>query len=121
MWSIAGCTSLATDYRKEGFRMLEAGFASLAETPDLHHVIKLKDVTIHIVGRRSLFGDGKAAAYGSPVAAYANTNNEIWLFGKEVDGKIILNQAILGHELYHLMEFSSKELANPDKLDEMGL
>ncbi len=101
--------------------MLEAGFASIEETSSLYHVVELKNVKIHIIGNRSQFGDEKVAAYGSPIAAYANRNNEIWLFGKEVEGKIILNQAILGHELNHLIEFKSKKLANPDKLDEMGM
>ena len=120
VFSLIGCVTLATDLRKEGFNIIQKGFASLDETPNLHEVIKLKDVTIHIVGSRKLFDWNIAAAYGSPVVGYANTKNEIWIFGKVVGGKIIVNQAILGHEFDHLLNFHSSTIANPDQLDELG-
>ena len=117
---LVGCVSLATDFRKEGFDSMQKGFTSLKATPDLHKVITLKEVKVHIVGHRSLFSWNVAAAYGSPVAAYANTNNEIWIIGTLVNGKIIINQAVLGHELKHLLNFSEPGVANPDILDELG-
>ena len=120
VFSFTGCVTLATDLRKEGFNIIQKGFASLDETPNLHEVIKLKDVTIHIVGSRKLFDWNIAAAYGSPVVGYANTKNEIWIFGKVVGGKIIVNQAILGHEFDHLLNFNNSMIANPDQLDALG-
>ncbi len=120
LFSFSGCVSLATDARKEGFNIIQRGFASIDPSPHLHEVIELEKVTIHVVGDRKYFSWNRAAAYGSPVAGYANTKNEIWLFGKIVNGKIIVNQAILGHELNHLMNFKNKHFANPDKLDDIG-
>ena len=118
---LVGCVSLATDLRKEGFDAMQKGFTSVKETPNLHKVITIKEVKIHIVGNRALFDWNVAAAYGSPVAAYANTKNEIWIIGKETKGKIIVNQAILGHEFKHLLNFSNPEIANPDLLDDLGV
>ena len=118
---LAGCVSLATDRRKEGFATLQKGYAAIPETPNLREVIHLKDVTVHIVGSRNQFDWNIAAAYGSPVAGYANTKNEIWVFGKVVNGKIVLNQAILGHELMHLLNFKNPIIADPDKLDNLGV
>ena len=118
---LSGCVTLATDRRKEGFTALQNGFTSLAETPDLHKIIKIKEVTVHIVGHRRHFNWNVAAAYGSPVAAYANTNNEIWIIGKVVKGRIIVNQAILGHEFQHLLNFQANEIADPDQLDSLGV
>jgi hypothetical protein len=118
---LSGCVTLATDRRREGFDQLQRGFSSLAETPDLHEVITLKEVTVHIVGHRRLFNWDVAAAYGSPVAAYANTKNEIWILGKVVQGRVIVNQAILGHEFKHLLNFRSPRVANPDQLDQLGV
>jgi len=118
---LVGCVALATDRRKEGFETLQKGFISLPETPNLHEIIVLKEVKVHIVGHRNLFDWNVAAAYGSPVAAYANTNNEIWILGKVVEGKIIVNQAILGHEFKHLLNFKNPVVANPDRLDELGV
>jgi hypothetical protein len=119
--SLIGCASVATDRRKEGFDALQRGFTSLPETPDLHEVIILKEVKVHIVGSRKLFNWDVAAAYGSPIAAYANTDNEMWIVGKTVKGRIIVNQAILGHELGHLLNFKENRVANPDELDGLGL
>ena len=93
---------------------------SLEVSPELHEVVLLKNVRIYIVGNRRFFSWDRAAAYGSPVAGYANRKNEIWLFGRIVKGKIILNQAVLGHELNHLLNFKNPKIADPDKLDDLG-
>jgi len=118
--SLTGCVTLATDCRKQGFNIIQRGFVSLEKSPGLHEVVLLKNVKVHIVGHRSQFNWDRAAAYGSPVAGYANRKNEIWLFGRIVEGKIILNQAVLGHELNHLLNFKDPKIANPDRLDVMA-
>ena len=114
------CVPMATDLRRIGFNEIQKGFDSLDKTPNLYEIVRLKDVKIHIVGDRKYFKWEKAAAYGSPVAGYATTKNEIWVFGKFVSGKIVVNQAILGHEFNHLLNFKNPRIANPDKLDDMG-
>jgi len=121
IFAVSGCNPYATHYRKEGFNLTQKGFASIAPTLDVYEVIELKNVKVFIVGDRKHFNYEKAAAYGSPVAGYANTKNEICLFGKRVEGRIVVNQAILGHELNHLLNFKNPKIANPDKLHEMGL
>ena len=116
----SSCSPLATDYRKYGFRIVERGFVSLEESPDLHEVVSLQNVTIHIVGHRKHFQWKKASAFGSSIVGYANKKNEIWLLGKIVDGKIVINQVVLGHELNHLLNFENPEIADPDKLEDLG-
>jgi hypothetical protein len=118
--TFSGCVPLATDVRKEGFRSFDHSFANLDDSPALNEVIELAGVKVHIVGHRQFFNYKKAAAYGSPVAGYATSNNEIWLFGKSVRGKVVVNQAILGHELMHLLNFKNPKIANPDRLDDLG-
>ena len=118
---LTGCVPLATDLRKEGFRTLQQGFRSLPPTPNLHEVIELKKVKVHIVGDRRFFRWNKAAAYGSPIIGYATHKNEIWVFGRVVRGRIIVNQAIIGHELTHLLNFKDARVANPDQLDDLGV
>ncbi len=117
---LIGCVPLATDLRKIGFNEIQKGFASLDKPPNLLEVIELKNVKVHIVGDRKYFKWDKAAAYGSPVAGYATSKNEIYVFGKMVKGKVVLNQAILGHELTHLLNFKNSDIGNPDKLDDIG-
>ena len=121
MWAFAGCNSHVTDYRKMGFDYANRGFSQIEKSGRVYEVIELKSVKIYIVGDRKDFNYEKAAAYGSPIAGYANTNNEIGILRKRVGDKIIINQNILGHELNHLLNFRNPKIANPDKLDEMGL
>ena len=120
VYSLTGCVSVGTDFRKQGFIMFQKDFMAAEETPGLHEVIELKNVKVHIVGSREYFNWDRAAAYGSPVLGYANTKNEIWIFGRRDKNKIIINQAITGHELNHLLNFKNHKIANPDELDESG-
>ncbi len=114
-----GCTSPATGYRQVGFDMMQKGFISLNESPFEPEVVELGNVKVHIVSHRKYFNWNKAAAYGSGVAGYANTKNEIWVFGRMINGKIVFNQAILGHELNHLLNFKNLKIANPHKLNDL--
>ena len=118
---LGGCASYVTDCRKQGFNLIQKGFASIEETEDVYEVVELKNVKVYVVGNRRQFNWDKAAAYGSPIAGYANTNNEICLFGKRVGDKIVVNQAILGHEFNHLLNFANPKIANPDELDDLGI
>jgi hypothetical protein len=120
IFAFTGCVPLATDVRKEGFRSFDQNFACLDESPNLNEVVDLGGVKIHIVGHRQYFNYKKAAAYGSPVVGYATSNNEIWLFGRYVKGRVVVNQAVLGHELMHLLNFKNPKIADPDRLDDLG-
>ena len=113
------CAPLASDYRREGFNFLQKSFESFKTAKDLNITVVLKNVKVQIVGDRKYFPWEKASAYGSPVAGYATSGNEIFVFGKRLGDKIIVNQAILGHELNHLLNFKDPKVANPDKLDQL--
>lgn len=117
---LASCSSIATEYRREGFSLLQKGFLSIEETPDLNEVVELKNVRVYIVGDRKHFNLKKAAANGSTIVGYANTRNEVHIFGRRVGDKIIVNQAILGHEINHLLHFKNPKVINPDKLKALG-
>ena len=117
---LTGCVTLATDYRKIGFKEMQRGFDALEKRPSLNETVVLENLTIHIVGDRNAFKWDRAAAFGSPVLGYATRKNEIYVFGAYAGGKIIVNQSILGHELNHLMNFKNPVIADPDKLDDLG-
>lgn len=120
VFSLTGCI-LVSDYRKQGFKLIQQGFALIEESPDLYEVVELKNVKVYIVGHRRHFNYKSVAAYGSPIIGYATTKNEISLFGKIVKGKIVIDQAVLGHELNHLLHFKNNKIVNPDKLDDIGM
>ena len=115
------CTSYTTQAREEGFRMYCRAFDNIEPTSQLHRVIELERVTVHIVGRREAFDWEGARAYHAGVVGYARATNDIWIFGKIVDGQIVVNEAVLGHELMHLLNFRDAAIADPDTLSEAGL
>jgi hypothetical protein len=38
--------------------------------------------------------------------------------GRESGGKIVVNQAVLGHEFNHLLNFGDSNIADPDRLEQ---
>ena len=121
LFLLTGCASLATHYRKKGFSVAQRGFAQIESTPNLNRVIELENVKVHIVGSRKHLDYDKAVADGSGMAGHPNTRNEIWIVGKLVNGKVVLNQALLGNKLSQLLNSKDSEFGNPDRLDELGV
>lgn len=112
----AGCAD-PSSYRAEGFKMFGEAFKCYSVDTSLHEVVVLDSVTVHIVGDRKHFGWDRAAAYGSPILGYATSKNEIYVFGRRQNGKIVIDQAVLGHELNHLLQFRNRNIANPDAIE----
>lgn len=106
----------------QGFDLSARSFEQITDNKGLYRKIEIKNITVYIAGDRSAFEYGPYKIAASGVAGYANTNNEIWLIGKTApDGGIIVNQALLGHELNHLLNFQVGEVQNPDTLEQKGL
>ena len=115
---LTGCSSFVAD-REQGFNIMQRGFSGLAPTPGLYREVELEHVKVVIVGNREQFQWKQAAAKDSQILGYATPANEIWIFGKMVDGKIVVNEAVIGHELTHLLNFKNPEIANPDKFRDL--
>jgi hypothetical protein len=54
VYSLTGCVSVGTDFRKQGFIMFQKDFMAAEGAPGLHEVIELKNVKVHIVGGHEL-------------------------------------------------------------------
>lgn len=113
------CTAATTRYRVQGFHMASKSFDAIPESPDLNEVVVLEKVTIHIVGQRKHFRWNRAANYDSHIDGYATDQNKIFILGKRLGDKIVVNQVVLGHELHHLLNFKNPEIANPDELNRL--
>jgi hypothetical protein len=116
----SGCSSFVAD-REQGFTMIQRGFSGLEPTPGLYKELTLNRVKVVIVGEREQFQWIKAASENSNILGYATPTNEIWVFGKVVNGKIVVNEAVIGHELTHLLNFQDASIANPDTLRELDM
>lgn len=109
----------AIQHRRAGFKMTQKGFAALAASPDLNETVVLKNVTVRIVGHIKAYNK-EAASYGDGVLGYATAKNEITVLGKRVGDQIVVNQAVLGHELKHLLNYQDSKMVDPDNLDYLG-
>ena len=118
---MTACAPLASDYRKESFKLMQQYFDAFDAPSDVNMVLELKNVRVYIVSDRKYFKWDKAYAANSGVVGYATSGNEIYVFGKRLGNKIIVNQAVLGHEFNHLLNFKDIRVANPDKLDDLEL
>jgi len=114
---LASCAQWASDYRRDGFYLTQTAFESCEEPNNLNMVVELKNVRVHIVSDRKYFEWEKASAEDSRILGYATTANDIFVFGRKLGNQIVVNQAILGHELNHLLHYQNSMVANPDRLD----
>ncbi len=115
-----GCAATSMHPQGDAYQLMAKSFQSMAPCPHIQEVVTLENVTVHIVGDRSLFSHPLAAAPHSRVAGYANTNNEIHVLGRRLHGKVVLNPAVLGHEMMHLLNFQNPTIADPDHLETLS-
>ncbi len=102
-----GCVSLATEQRRDAFNLYQEAFRHL---PPLEKplTVVIDRLTVRIVPKIE-----------PPLGGMAISPSTIIIEGRIVDGKVVINQAILGHELQHILAWKS-DVANPDELDEIG-
>lgn len=113
-----GCGPYASVLRQDGYSYMQKGFESIAPSPEMHKVFLLNNLKIHIVDNQKQFD--YVPFRNSSIVGYA-TPFEIWVIGKEVNGKIIINWAVMGHELIHILSFYYPDIiANPDSYEVLG-
>jgi hypothetical protein len=114
----SGCGPYASVLRHDGYSYMQRGFESLPSSSGLHKVFIINNLKIHVVDHQKQFDH--VPFRNSSVVGYA-TPFELWVIGKEVNGKIILNWAVIGHELIHMLSFYYPDLiANPDSYEVLG-
>lgn len=122
LWGVAGlvlilqgCAGMAAECQRLGFWYMQQSFEALPSDPKINKTIILKEVKVHIVSDCTRYGIDTFRDPDKRVVGYATSDNEIWILGKRVNGKIVVNQAVLGHELAHLLSYRDFwELISPD-------
>jgi len=110
-------------YRQDGFKSFDKAFNSHPDTPELDHEMEIL-IKVRIVGDYKKFTWKKAQMKEAGIVGYAShPPNKIELLGKIVNGRIVLHQAVAGHEFQHILSWASpgKLIANPDKLKRLFL
>ena len=123
IFGIYGCSSLSTKYRVQGDKNYYDHFSMLPENPYMHKIITVT-VEVHIVGSRNQFS---RKPYRNPqrgVMGYYWSNglkNEIWLLGKEINGKAVPCKTVLGHEFWNcLVHKAPYKILSPYELIKYG-
>ena len=91
---------------REGFDCFNRSTAGMPRISK--EIIIEADVRIHIVPDSSYMPCDPAAA------GCATSGNDVYVIGYRWNGFIIVNQAILGHELNHVLHYENPEIINPD-------
>lgn len=107
---ISGCTPYYQNCERQGHMWFKRGFLCHKQDEDLNELIKIRQITVYVIGDNSLMPSRKAGLQG-----WATPSNKIYVIGRLKDGKIVLNQAVLGHEVQHILNFSNEKIENPDR------
>lgn len=122
---LCGCgPTLGTQFRKDGMALVTRGWQAIDEAPEtasLDVTVTLERVRVRIVGRKN----PSMLRLSPHCAGFATSGNDITLLGKIValpDGtrRIVLDQAVLGHETNHLLHWAYPAVADPDRMEEAG-
>lgn len=113
---LAGC--LYHSLNQDGFKSFRSAFDGVGSTIRFHEKIKIGGIEVNIVSDKDMFEDWANDKYGPALVGYV-TEKEVYVLGKIVNGKIIVDQAVLGHEFNHLLNIKNSKVANPDRLEEL--
>ena len=107
---LAGCATYS-DFQTEGlicFRQADGMQAPLREEV----MVYLPAVMVHLVGNL----DDSPCKRKYPGRDFVGCCNgsDIWVYTTEDDGRLYPNQAVLGHEVQHLMNHLNDRVVNPD-------
>ena len=115
---------IATQERIEGDRLYSASFQKLPKNLEMHKIISLNNVEVHIVGDIKLFNYEPYRNPDKCVAGYfwyRNGVNEIWVLGRELDNKAVVCKTVLGHEFLNaIVKAKPDDVLSPYKLKEFG-
>jgi len=105
---LSGCSAGYMSDREYGFRILQDDFRSAPQSSDLFYTVSLPQVHIFIVGDEQQFqARMRAEQFSDPV---------LWVTGKRVQGRIVVNELSLGEQLQYLLHQQVSIISNPGSL-----
>ena len=108
--SFIGCANQATELRRDGFNLQWQGFRSLDSERFYPFATDIVVRVVVVPERADMPISGAAGTYSHPQGV-------IHVVGKMVKGKIVLPEAVTGHEFIHALQFQTHDgrFANPDE------
>ena len=107
---LMGCANQATVLRADGFNLQWQGFRSLDGEPfGIHEA----DINVRVI----VVEDRGQMPIAGAVGSYSHPQGVVHVIGKKIRGKILLPEAVTGHEFIHALQFQSLDgsFANPDE------
>ncbi len=109
---LTGCASTATVARMDGFNSQWRGWAAIQGAPAAS---REATITVKVIVSDDMGGYPQAAG------TYSHPQGIIHIRGKIAsDGKVILCESVIGHEIMHALQFQVGGFVNPDKLSDLG-
>ena len=105
------------DYLQKGFDYTNLGYTSLPVSSQLNKTIIIKNLRVIIVGSLDEYQSRRITHEKDYTAQPMEPRHDIWVIGKKLKGKIIINQVILGYELKNLMHLIQPDVLCPCDLE----
>ena len=112
---VISCVPYTGDFnqvQRAGFKKFDIAFEKIPDREAGMNLTIPVNAQIHIVRDSTKLPDW-CRAYGFGACC---TPGHVYVVGKVLNGKIVINQAILGHEVHHLLNFENEYVADPDTL-----
>lgn len=97
-----GPAEIKGDYFQQGFDYTHLGYTALPPSDPLNKTLVIKNLKVISVGREDRTGPTSMHPHDH-TAQPMQPRHEIRIVGKQLKGKIILNQVVLGNTLKYLM------------------
>lgn len=108
---------ISGDYLQKGFDYTNLGYTSLPESSPLNETITIKNLRVIVVGSLDECRPVSITLNADDTAQPAEPRYVIWVVGKKLKGKIIINQVVLGYELKNLLHLIKPDVLCPCDLE----
>ena len=108
---------IRSDYLQKGFDYTNLGYTSLPESSPLNETIRIENLRVIIVGSLDQYQRRSITQNADDPAQPMEPRHNIWVIGKKLKGKIIINQVVLGYELKNLMHLIRPDVLCPCDLE----
>ena len=105
------------DYLQKGFDYTNLGYTSLPESSPMNETIIIENLRIIIVGSLDEYQRRRITQEKDDTAQPAEPGHDIWIIGRKLKGKIIINQVVLGYELKRLMHLIRPDVLCPRHME----
>lgn len=117
LFSSCAPVEIRGDYLQKGFDYTNLGYTALPESSPLNETIVIENLRVIIIGSLDEYHRRRITQGQDDTVQPMEPRHDIWVIGKKLKGKIIINQVVLGYELKNLMHLIQPDVLCPCDLE----